>query len=235
MKLLVGIFIVILFCVSFVFISSKKSTLVYWGAFLKNTDPQDTVNNVVSKEFFEPDRFIEEAGNISESKDDRFWLNSGGELLIKDGIGSTVIGDLERDNRWRVLYGKNNPRDTEDGFRPQNIFRLITRTQYLNYTQEGYFYIENDNLSKSNYRNESNGLLFFNRYLDGNNLYYTGIRVDGAAVIKKKINGKYFTMAYQPFYSGTYDRDKNPNLLPKHTWIGLRSEVSQDENGLVNI
>jgi hypothetical protein len=65
------------------------------------------------------------------------------------------------------------------------------------------------------------------RYVDGYNLYYAGLRVDGYAVIKKKIGGRYFTLAYKPVFteSGKYDRDKNPNLLPLGTSIGLKAEA----------
>ena len=39
-------------------------------------------------------------------------------------------------------------------------------------------------------------MLLFNRYQDGQTLYYGGVRVDGAAVIKKKLAGVYTTLAY---------------------------------------
>jgi len=111
----------------------------------------------------------------------------------------------------------------------------VTRNTWQNAQEEAYFKITADNLSASPNRNASNGILFFNRYQDGNNLYYTGIRVDGAAVIKKKQNGAYTTLIYNKIFSGTYDHAKNPNLLPKNTWIGLRSETVNNVNGSVTI
>ena len=60
---------------------------------------------------------------------------------------------------------------------------------------------------------------------DGNNLYYAGLRTDGQAVIKKKQNGVYYTLALQKVLDGTYNRETNPNLIPKEKWMGLRSEI----------
>jgi hypothetical protein len=91
-------------------------------------------------------------------------------------------------------------------------------------------------LSDSEYRNESNGVLLFNRYKDGDNLYYSGIRVDGQAVIKKKIKGKYFTLVEKELFGkdGDYDRKSNPNLIPQGKWIGIKS-VLKNEGEAVDI
>ena len=70
---------------------------------------------------------------------------------------------------------------------------------------------------------------------NGQTLYYTGIRVDGSAVIKKKLNGTYTTLAQKPVYSGTWSKSSNPNLIPKNTWIGLRSETINNSDGSVSI
>jgi hypothetical protein len=102
--------------------------------------------------------------------------------------------------------------------------------------QEAWFRITNYHLSKSSHRAASNGLLFFNHYIDGDNLYYTGIRVDGSAVIKKKTNGKYYTMACENVFPDKgYNRDSNPNLLPLKSWIGLRSIVINESGETVRI
>ena len=75
-----------------------------------------------------------------------------------------------------------------------------------------------------------------NRYEDGNNLYYIGVRVDGSAIIKKKKNGTYYTLTQIPnIYQGSYNRDNNPNLLPQNKWIGLRSEIKNITNNKVEI
>lgn len=185
---------------------------------------------------FKVDGVLDEAGKMDDSSSPYFWLNSGGQFILKDGIGKTIQGELNKFNKWRLAYYASNPIDTDDGYYPQNILRLVTRSKWQNFRQEIYYRITKDNLSASPNRNASNGLLLFNRYLNGNNLYYTGIRVDGTAVIKKKINGTYYTMAQKPFLGGAkYDRNTNPNLLPKNVWIGLRSEVKTNNDGTVSI
>jgi hypothetical protein len=100
-----------------------------------------------------------------------------------------------------------------------------------------YFKIDNNNLSESQYKNESNGVLLFNRYQDGDNLYYTGIRVDGQAVIKKKIKDKYYTLAEKEIFGKSKDceRDNNPNLIPQNRWIGIRSELKDAGGNTVSI
>ena len=78
--------------------------------------------------------------------------------------------------------------------------------------------------------------MLLNRYQDGNNLYYAGVRVDGSAVIKKKQNGTYYTLAFVPgIYPGAYDKSRNPNLLPSNKWIGIRCEIVNQSDGSVRI
>jgi hypothetical protein len=146
-------------------------------------------------------------------------------------------GELEPLNKWRLLYSVSNPADTDDGYHPQNIFRLVTRSKWQNFSQEIYFKINKTNMSASSNRNSSNGVFFFNRYQDSNNVYYIGIRVDGAAVVKKKVNGRYYTLRSEPFYKSDapYNRDTNPNLIPGQIWIGLKSEVKTNSDNTVSI
>jgi hypothetical protein len=179
---------------------------------------------------------LEEAGSMGQSGSPYWWLSSGGRFHLRDGIGATIQGTLPSNDYWRLYYKSTNPVDTDSGYRPQNIFRLVTRSRWQNFRQQVYFRIRRDNLSASPSRGASNGLLLMNRYLDQNNLYYTGVRVDGAAVIKKKYRGTYYTLAYAPIFSGPpYQRDSNPSLLPKDIWIGLRSEVTNNPDGTVRI
>jgi hypothetical protein len=180
---------------------------------------------------------LQEAGSLKESQDPNWWLDSGGIMNIGSQDFSTNLGALPEDNKWRKLYNKNNPKDTDNGFFSQNIFRLVTKNQWQNLTQQVYFNIDKYNLSQSENRFEANGVLLFNRYMDGSNLYYTGLRVDGDAVIKKKIDGKYFTLKEAPFLTKDkkYDRVDNPNLIPTNKWIGIKSEVTNIGNGTVLI
>ncbi len=136
---------------------------------------------------FDQNGEIEEAGTMEESSSPIWWVNSGGLMTIKNSIASTIQGELPVFSHWRVIYNKDNPSETDNGTHPQNIFRLVTRTKWQNLQQEAYYKITKYNLSADSHRDASNGLLLFNRYQDGNNLYYTGIRVDGTVVIKKKI------------------------------------------------
>lgn len=176
---------------------------------------------------------IEEAGSADASSSPYWWLNSGGRFIISGGTGKTLHGDLPSGDRWRLLYAAANSRDTDRGFHPQNLFRLVSRSKWLNYTQSVAFRINRLIMSGSPERNAWSGVLMFNRYLDGNNLYYIGIRHDGKGIIKKKRWGKYYTLAEKQVYAGGYDRDSTPNLIPGKRWIGLRSIVKTQSNGSV--
>jgi len=168
---------------------------------------------------------LNEAGSEAQTTSPYWWLNSGGKLILKDGIGMTVQGSLPIQDLWRVLYAKNNSLDTDLGYHPQNLFRLVSRNSWKNPRVEANFYIAADNLSASPNRNQSNGLLLFSEYQDSSTLYYEGIRVDGTAVIKKKYKGTYYTMAQKQIFPGTYNLVTNPNLLPHNEWISLRAET----------
>src|SRR6185437_2878867 len=86
-----------------------------------------------------------------------WWLDSGGYLYVNsNGTASTIIGSLPANDKWRLEYAKSNPMDTDGGYHPQNIFRLVTRLRWQNYTEQTYYYIKNINLSTSTNRNESN-------------------------------------------------------------------------------
>lgn len=186
---------------------------------------------------FKVDGVLHETGKMDDSSSPYFWLNSGGKLYLVGGFGRTVFGELPLNDKWRLLYVISNPTDTDNGYHPQNIFRLVTRSKWQNFSQEVYFQGAKLNMSTSTNRNASNGVLLFNRYQDSNNLYYTGIRVDGTAIIKKKINGTYYTMAQRPFYNNgsPYNRDTNPNLIPMKKWMGLKSEVKTNPDTTVSI
>ena len=191
----------------------------------------------ISTEKSDIKKVLEESSSMKNSLSEDWWVNSGGVMLTSEKEFSTNVGSLPKDSKWRKLYAKTNPRDTDEGYFPQNIFRLVNRYQWKNYSQQVYFNISKINLSQSEYRNESNGVLFFNRYQDGDNLYYTGLRVDGHAVIKKKIKDKYYTLAEKKIFDSgkKFDRAKNPSLLPLDKWIGIKSEVKNTDSGTVRL
>lgn len=178
---------------------------------------------------------IYETGSMSESTDPNWWLNSGGELTRTGKVLSTIQGQLANSDSFRNLYAKSNPVDTDNGYRPQNLLRLVTRVKFKNFNQQVFFNIQNINTSDSPNRNQSNGVFFFNRYQDGKTLYYVGIRVDGRAVIKKKFAGEYKTLKSAVVYLGNYQHETQPSLLPTRRWIGIRSEVVNLENNAVLI
>jgi hypothetical protein len=180
---------------------------------------------------FHVDGILEESSDPASSSSEYWWLDSGGRLIIKNGVGTTIQGALPRDDRWRSRYAESSPEDTSDGRYPQNLFRLVTQHEWKNVAVSARFKVTRNNESSSENQNESNGLLLMSRYQDGDNLYYAGIRVDGHAVIKKKTNGSYTTLAEQAIYSGTYN---GTNLIPRDEWIELKSETIT-RNGTVEI
>lgn len=163
-----------------------------------------------------------------------WWLNSGGTFSVINQVGETIQADLSPSDKWAVAYASSNPLDTDRGIHPQNIFRLIYRNQWQDYSQESCFLVNRYNLSQSENRNQSNGFFFLNRYQDGDNLYYTGLRVDGDLVIKKKQKGIYTTLGTKKILDGIYNRTSNPNLIPLERWLGLKTRVLNINNG-VNI
>ncbi len=184
---------------------------------------------------FEQEFAVEEVGAMSESSHSTFWLNSGGRMTVQNGIAKTIQGDLPASDRWYQEYARTNALDTDGGLHPQNLFRLVTRSQWQDVRQEVFFKIEKTNMSDSPNQNASNGVLFFNRYRDADNLYYVGVRVDGNAVVKKKINGVYYTLGLNKIVDGVYNEASHPNLLPTDKWIGMKTEVKNETDGTVTI
>lgn len=178
---------------------------------------------------------LEETDNPKTSSSQDWWLDSGGLAYFSDDKISTIQGDLSRDNHWRQEYAGTNPIDTDSGLHPQNLFRLISKKFWGDLSEQAYFNLKKYHVSASDNRNESNGLLLFARYADADNLYYAGLRVDGLAVIKKKYQGGYSVLGEQAVFPGTYDRDKNSNLLPMDRPLGIKLEVSDTKDGGVNL
>lgn len=178
----------------------------------------------------ESSNILEETGIMSQSKSADWWLNSGGKLLLNEMGFKTIQGELLSKDKWFQLYKSSNYQDTDGGTHPQNIFRLVRRHKLQNFEQQVTFKINKLNLGSSQNRNASNGVLLFNRYQDGDNLYYTGIRVDGLLVIKKKYGGKYSTLATKQYVTYKYNKSNNPNSIPLEKWIGIKSIVKTENN-----
>ncbi len=181
---------------------------------------------------FEGTKSVAEKHPMSESPTQHWWVSSGGYAYWENGQGRTEMGNVPQPNPDPRLASYQPKSNTDYGQHPQNIFRMVQRQSWLNYRQTMYFsiarYINSPDLS----RTKHNGLLLFNRYLDSDNLYYTGIRVDGSAVIKKKVGGVYTTLATVPMLPGAWDRASNPNLIPEGVWLGVRSEVVNVDGGV---
>ncbi len=240
------IFIVLFLVFIFLNFNNKENLIIQENIGLTRNSINDNkiditesvIKNDIFFENFSKNFILEETGKIEKSENADWWVNSGAFLYSEDGIGRTIFGPLEKGSKWQIRFskGKNDiPNETDGGYYPQNIFRLVTKSKWENFSQEVYYRIKKYNLSKDKHRKESNGLLLFNRYQNGFNLYYTGIRVDGKVIIKKKYKTKYYTLAEKKIFYGEYDRGKNPNLLAVNKWVGVRSEVETIDNNQVEI
>lgn len=180
---------------------------------------------------------LQEAGSMRESTSPYFWLNSGGTLTIKDGIGMTAQGELPEGSIWQRLYSLSSALDTGGGTQPQNLFRLLSKSEWENVSQEVAFRVTKTNTVDSPNRDGWSGILLMSRYQDGDNLYYAGIRMDGSAVIKKKQNGTYTTLAQERgVFSGLFDRlGLTPSLIPENTWMRLKSVTKMNADGSIGI
>ena len=175
-------------------------------------------------EFKDPG-ILHESASPDTSSSPYWWVDSGGKLIVENGVGKTLQGELPASDPWRERYNRTSRADTANGAYPQNLFRLLARSQWDNVRVESSFLITADNFATTTNRNESNGILLLSRYKNGDNTYYAGLRVDGHAVIKKKVNGTYTTLAEKQIYKGTYSRTVNKTLLPHNEWLTLRMDT----------
>lgn len=179
---------------------------------------------------------LRESGSLTERRGENLWLNSGGIFFVnRAGEGRTLWGDLPPLSFWRIAYFLSSRVDTDNGTHPQNLFRLLTTDRFFDLEQELSVVIIKNHASKSINRNASNGIFLMGRYRDSDNLYYVGVRVDGAAVIKKKVGGVYHTLGYEPVWPGSYDRNHSSTLLPQGKPFGIRTRIAQSERGAVRI
>lgn len=180
---------------------------------------------------FNSSGILDEAGSLGLSSSPYWWLNSGGQVVIKDGVGSTLQGPVKTGAYWQKMYAAANPLDTQGGLFPQNLFRLISKRTWTDPIQEIQFKLSGIHTTDTPNRGGFSGLLFMSRYQNSNNLYYAGIRMDGHAVIKKKKDGVYTTLAEKKVFAGTYDRATSPNLIPIDQWMKLKSTVITNSAG----
>ncbi len=186
---------------------------------------------------FSADTILYETESAEKSQNKNWWLNSGGIFFARDGVGKTISGDLPLNSPMRITYNIWNSKDSNQGKNPQNLFRLITKEDHQNFSEEFYFKIKKINSSESDNKNSSNGVFMFIRREDDENLYYAGIRVDGRAVIKKKVNGAYKTLALEQLYFSKErsEKEADKELIPLDSWLGLRAIVENKANNRVSI
>jgi hypothetical protein len=169
---------------------------------------------------------VNEASSASASWSPYWWLQSGGQLIIQNGVGSTLAGAIPSSNPWKAVYASRAALTTDNGAHPQNVFKLFMRDSVQSPSVQVYIKRLSNNLQNSVNRHPYNGESLFARYQDADNYYYAGIRADGYAVIKKKTGGVYQTLATKQILSGTYDAATSPDLIPLNKWIGLKFVVS---------
>lgn len=171
-----------------------------------------------------------ESSSFEKSSSPYFWLNSGAKLLIDGSVGKTIQGPLSKNDPWRITYAKSNPLDTGNGYYPQNIFRLLTKSKWNQVEQSIKFNVSKVNTTNTPNLGDWSGVLLMNRYQDGDNLYYAGVRFDGKAVIKKKYRGTYYTLALGNAFPVT-----SLYNIPADKWMGLRSTTVDLADGSVRI
>jgi hypothetical protein len=179
---------------------------------------------------------IQEAHSISESSDPNWWVGSGAYVYLGNGTATTIQGTLAKDDPFRLSFSSSkSSTDTDSGFRPQNIFRMVNRNIWHgDYTEELYFkYLRYNNMTATGKNLEAtNGISLMINYQDQDNLYYVGLRADGFSQIKKKIGGEYSENENPvQIFPGVYKA--YDNLIPQDRWIGLRAlvEHKQDKFG----
>jgi hypothetical protein len=180
---------------------------------------------------FNSDGTLYEAGSPALSTSPYFWLKTGGKLVISNGLGRSIAGNLSATDPLHIQYAKTLATASDNGYHPQNVFFLLTKSSFANTSAQIYLNRVRDNLANSANQHPYNGESILARYTDANNYYYAGLRADGTVVIKKKVAGVYTTLATGPLFSGTYS-SAMPNLIPLTTWIGLRFEVTDVSGGV---
>lgn len=172
---------------------------------------------------------------MSQSADTNWWLNSGGVFYGNATGGTTGQGEFPPGSKWQVRYAARNPQDSDGGSHPQNVFRLVRRQILADPHQEMTVRLVRIHPSGSPNRNDSNGIFLLSHYLSGDRVYSAGLRVDGAAVVKKSQGRRFFTLAYRKLYPGRYDRERVQNLIPENRDITLATDVVTSPDGSVDI
>lgn len=178
-----------------------------------------------------PNYVLDQCDAAGSSASTYWWVKSGGCLILNNGIGTTMTGSAPSGNQWRTYYAAEDPLRTDTGTHPQNVFSMFIRTNFLNVSHEIYVKKLADNLANSANRLAYNGILLYLRYQNDANFYYAGVRADGYATIKKRVNNVNYTLAYQRVFSGTFSTSSSTTLIPSGVWLGLRAAILNDASG----
>lgn len=217
--------------------------LAYWlfHIYMPSENMQQAKNLCAS---FPANLTLEESENELMSSDKCWWVDSGAYFYVENNVAETLHGSLDQSSKWRKIYAKSNSRDTDNGSHPQNIFRLINKKEWQNIDEEVFFTIDSYHLSSSPNRNNTNGVFLMSRYADSQSLYLAGVRVDNTAVIKRKLNGVYKTLAtvsLDNFFNGSssprlaYNRSSQPLLLSIDHVIGIYMQTNNNPDQSVSI
>lgn len=198
--------------------------IILLGAYLVTNPSRPSMGSLV----------LIEASTPLESQSSAWWLIFGGLMYTDNGTWRTLHGDLGDDDELRKLYLRTNPLDTDNGYHPQNIFRLISKKDYGHSTQEIRFIIDKDQESLSPNRNDSSGFFLIENYSNIDNFYQIGIEMDGQATIRKKSKGIYSTLEETQIWGEkeSYDPELKQNLLPQKEVIDLKVEKIETSEGL---
>lgn len=209
------------------FIASGLIAVVAIYAFYR-TFAADYVAGQKFVENFSLNTTVDEKASPGQSLNPYWWVKSGGQMAVNGGAGKTFQGSIPRRSFWQKRYSSLNPIDTKNGYLPQNVFSVLTRTSWQNGDYQAYFKQNNFNAVSSPNRNIDSGLALLARYSDDNNYYRGAFTLDGSLVISKKVNGTSYTLSRNTYFTGTYNGANN--LIPKGYWYGLKLKIENINN-----
>jgi hypothetical protein len=164
---------------------------------------------------------VSEKSTPEQSNNPHWWAKSGGEMIISNGTGKTIQGNLKKNNYWAKVYSKSNPVDTNNGQQPQNVFMALTRSEWTNGEYQTYFKSNRYNAINSPNRTSESGMALLARYTDDNNYYRVGFSADGNIILIKRVNGTNYTLSKNTYFAGNYT--ETSSLIPRGYWYGIRA------------
>jgi hypothetical protein len=177
-------------------------------------------------------RIITEAGKSEQDLD----ITSGGALIVRDGLGSTLTGRTTPQDVWYVYNPRNF--DQVKVMYPQIVFRAVTPGDSINWSnyEVKLSIIPTEHVvSTSPEVDGTDGIYLFFHYQDQDNLYVAGLTKDGRIVIKRKGSSYYGLIAEQYIFEGVYHRNDNFITPFVGSTITLTGVIKNLDNGNVAI